>query len=127
MSEMIDGISHINTDELDQILQDANNQALIIDVREHEEYLEFHIPGVPLIPMGQIAQLVDQFDKNREYIFVCRSGKRSYEVAKYFKLLGFEQVHNYAGGMLDWDREIASGPDNIITEFDPELLERKQG
>lgn len=126
MSEMIGGISHINTEELNQMLQDPNNQTLIIDVREHDEYLEFHIPGLPLVPMNEIAQYVDEMDKSREYVFVCRSGKRSYEVAKYFQLSGFDQVHNYAGGMLDWDYEIASGPDNIVTTFDLKSLERKR-
>lgn len=126
MSEIIEGISHINTDELDEMLHNPDNEALIIDVREHDEYLEFHIPGIPLIPMNEIAQYVEEMDKSREYVFVCRSGRRSYEVAKYFQLLGFEKVHNYAGGMLNWDRETASGPDHIITAFDPKSLERKK-
>lgn len=106
MAEIIEGVSHLNTKELYQILKDPDQADVqIIDVREQEEYEAGHIPGVPLIPMSEIPDKIEQFDKNVEYIFVCRSGRRSLEVAKFFQSEGIEKVHNYAGGMLDWKEE----------------------
>lgn len=125
MSEVIQGVSHIDTEELAEILQDSGSRTIIIDVREPEEYIEAHIPGVPLIPMGEIVGFMDEFDKDREYVFVCRSGQRSFNVAKYFQQSGFDAVHNYAGGMLDWDGDVASGLEKVIVHpFDPAKLER---
>ncbi|MGG6310610.1 rhodanese-like domain-containing protein [Paenibacillus macerans] len=110
MPQMIEGISHIDTDELHALLQDPDNEAVVIDVREPFEYETAHIPGVPLIPMGDIPSRADEFAKDKEYVFVCRSGSRSFEVARYLQMLGFERVHNFYGGMLSWDREVVSGP-----------------
>lgn len=125
MSEIIQGVSHVDTEELSAILLDSNNHAIIIDVREPEEYAQAHIPGVPLIPMGEIISHMDDLDRDREYVFVCRSGQRSFNVAKYFQQQGFDAVHNYAGGMLDWDGEIATGLENVIEHpLDAKKLER---
>ncbi|WP_110931650.1 rhodanese-like domain-containing protein [Paenibacillus bouchesdurhonensis] len=125
MSEIIQGVSHVDTEELSAILLDSNNHAIIIDVREPEEYAQAHIPGVPLIPMGEIISYMDDLDRDREYVFVCRSGQRSFNVAKYFQQQGFDAVHNYAGGMLDWDGEIATGLENVIEHpLDAKKLER---
>lgn len=109
MPQMIEGISHIDTTELHNLLQSPANATVVIDVREPHEYQVAHIPGVPLIPMGEIPDRIDEFDKNQEYVFVCRSGARSFEVARYLQALGFPNVHNYLGGMLNWDGEIISG------------------
>lgn len=126
MSSVIEGISHLDVKELQSVLEDAANSSIVIDVREVEEYEAGHIPGIPLIPMGDIVDYLEQFDRGKEYIFVCRSGRRSLEVAKFFKNNGFDKVHNYLGGMLQWDGELAFGQEHIITEFHPEQLERKR-
>ncbi|GGG02202.1 rhodanese-like domain-containing protein [Paenibacillus aceti] len=124
MREIIAGISHIDSAELQLILQNPDNKTLIIDVREPGEYIAGHIPGIPLIPMNDIPDYVQELDADREYIFVCRSGGRSYEVARFLKHNGFEKVHNFYGGMLSWSYEVTEGPEKIIQQFDPALLER---
>jgi rhodanese-related sulfurtransferase len=111
-----EGISQINFDELKDIIENRTPSPILIDVRENEEYVEGHIPGVPLLPMGDIVDLIDQFDTNEEYILVCRSGRRSHEVAKFFKTNGIEKVHNYTGGMLDWNAPVHTGEGNIIKD-----------
>lgn len=122
------GISHIDSDELYSILQDDHNTSLIIDIREPHEYEQAHIPGIPLIPMGNIPLYVDVLDKNKEYIFICRSGQRSFEVAHYLSQHGFSQVHNFDGGMLSWMHETRSGLENLIMYLDGDLskLERRK-
>jgi rhodanese-related sulfurtransferase len=129
MSTIIDGISHLDSQELKDILSEAGNPVIVIDVREPEEYEAAHIDGLPLIPMGDIADVMDRLDPSKEYVFVCRSGRRSYEVAKFFSNSGFTKVHNHLGGMLAWQQqghEIAGGPaDDILENFTPEQLERK--
>lgn len=130
MPNIIEEVSHLNSKELKEVLSNADRQAIVIDVREPEEYEAAHIAGVPLIPMGDIIDIIDRLDAGKEYVFVCRSGRRSLEVAKFFQGNGFKNVHNYEGGMLNWQQEgheIAVGRDNIIEQFEsPEQLERKK-
>lgn len=117
MTMMVNGVSHVDKEELQALLKDDSRAAVIIDVREREEYIAGHIPSVPLIPMGEIAEYADDMDKDREYIFICRSGQRSLNVTRYFQELGFTNVHNFYGGMLGWDQEVAEGPEHIIDDF----------
>lgn len=123
---IIDGVPHVDAEELYDIVNNPEKRHIyVVDVREPEEYNAGHIPGVPLLPMGQIPELIEQFDKNAEYIFICRSGNRSLNVAKYFQMNGIQNVHNYAGGMLAWDKEIAEGPEHVVESFSMKGLERK--
>ena len=126
MAQTIEGIPHLDSSELNEILQDPASPVIVIDVREPEEYQAAHIPGLPLIPMGDMIDAVDQLDKSKPYVFVCRSGRRSLEVAKYFVANGFQDVHNYLGGMLNWQQEglpVASTTE--VPAFQLDQLERK--
>lgn len=97
-------ITQYGPDELKRIL--AEGQIQVIDVRTPEEYAEGHIPGVPLKPMQDVAEWMDELDPNKSYVFVCRSGNRSQRVAEFLQSNGFPHVGNYHGGMLIWDGEL---------------------
>lgn len=114
MSNENKGVTQIDKDELKNILSDSDNNKVVIDVREPEEYNEAHIPGVPLVPMQTIPDLLDGFDKDKEYVFVCRSGNRSQNVSLFMKQQGYEKVENYDGGMLVWDGETKAGMEKHI-------------
>ncbi len=75
---------------------------LVLDVREQWEYDEGHIPGVTLIPMGEIASRMDEIPTDKEVIVTCRSGNRSGQVTEFLRQEGFDNVHNLKGGILDW-------------------------
>ena len=55
--------------------------------------------------MGISQIKVDFFDKENEYIFICRSGIRSENVCHYLNEQGFKTV-NMVGGMLQYEGEI---------------------
>ncbi|MFC4182656.1 rhodanese-like domain-containing protein [Saccharococcus thermophilus] len=74
----------------------------IVDVREDEEVALGMIPGAKHIKMGEIPSRLDEFNKEEEYIFVCRSGRRSENVCYYLQELGY-RVRNMVGGMLEWE------------------------
>lgn len=124
MSTIIEGVSHVDHEQLSDILQDASSEVIVIDVRERDEYAAAHIPGVPLLPMGDIPEVIDEFDKSREYVFVCRSGARSLNVAKFFQDNGIDKVHNYLGGMLAWDKDIATGEERVVEQFSMAAIDR---
>lgn len=80
--------------------------ALVLDVREQEEYAAGHINGSKLIPLGQLAGRVDEIRQHegKPVVIVCRSGRRSEQAAGVLEKLGFRSVHNVQGGMLAWEK-----------------------
>ena len=75
----------------------------MLDVREQWEYDEGHIPGVTLIPMGDVASRLAEIPTDQEVIVTCRSGNRSGQITDFLRQQGFDNVHNMAGGILAWE------------------------
>ncbi len=99
----MENIEIITTEELEQLLKQGKNLELV-DVREDEEVEQGMIPGAKHIRMGDIPANMDYFDDEKEYIFICRSGRRSENVCYYMQDQGYK-VRNMAGGMLEWKGE----------------------
>jgi adenylyltransferase/sulfurtransferase len=77
----------------------------LLDVREAWELDIASVPGVVHIPMGDVAERVGEIDRSREVVVLCRSGRRSLEVARFLQQNGFKAV-NLAGGVLAWSRDL---------------------
>ncbi|MFO7305649.1 MAG: rhodanese-like domain-containing protein [Gammaproteobacteria bacterium] len=77
----------------------------LLDVREQWELAIASVPGAVHIPMGEIAARAHELDRSKETVVLCRSGRRSLEVAKFLQQNGFRAV-NLAGGILAWSREV---------------------
>ena len=97
-------IEIITTEELQKKLE-AGEKLELVDVREDEEVAQGMIPGAKHIRMMTIPENLDQFDKEKEYIFICRSGARSENVCYYMQDQGYK-VRNMIGGMLNWAGEV---------------------
>ncbi|ADU31218.1 Rhodanese domain protein [Evansella cellulosilytica DSM 2522] len=113
-----DGIKQIDVDELKALVKSPKEDTVLIDVREPEEYESGHIPGVPLVPMHTIPNLIDGFHKDKEYVFICRSGNRSQNVSLFLNENGVGKVTNFNGGMLSYDGETVNGSEIHITSVD---------
>ena len=93
----------ITPEELKKKLDEGENLELV-DVREDEEVAQGMIPGAKHIRMGEIPANLEYFDKDKEYIFICRSSARSGNVCYYLQEQGYK-VRNMIGGMLAWPGE----------------------
>ncbi|MCM3411385.1 rhodanese-like domain-containing protein [Metabacillus litoralis] len=76
----------------------------IVDVREVEEVQAGKIPCAFHIPLGLLEFRMNELDKSKEYILVCRSGGRSGRAYQFLENQGFNVI-NMTGGMLDWEGE----------------------
>lgn len=86
----------------------ANGDSLILlDVREDWEMSVASVQGVVHIPMAQVQARMSELDKNTEIVVLCRSGRRSLEVARLLQSNGYRTI-NLAGGILAWSRDIDS-------------------
>ena len=99
----------ISVDELKSRM-DAGEKINLIDVREPFENADFNIGGI-LLPLGKIQgmQVEDIEDhKEQEVILYCRSGNRSAQACLFLEMMGFKNVKNLAGGMIEWKQASVS-------------------
>ena len=73
----------------------------IVDVREPYEWQAGRIEGAALIPMNEVPYRLEDLDRDRPVVLVCRSGNRSGVVAAYLERAGFT-AWNMEGGMEEW-------------------------
>ncbi len=75
-----------------------------LDVREQEEWDEYHAPNTTLIPLGQLAARIGEIPvaKDAPIVVVCRSGNRSDEGRDILKRAGFTNVTSMDGGLKTW-------------------------
>lgn len=80
------------------------NDAIVLDVREDNEYLGGHIINSIHIPMSYLRDRIKELDKHKDkpIIVGCRSGHRSAHACSMLKKAGFETVYNLSGGVMAW-------------------------
>ena len=91
----------------DQLKDDAN--AVILDVRNEDEFSEGIIPGAINIDIykGQgFIYAIEELDKSKNYYVYCRSGGRSGQACSIMSQLGFENTYNLLGGIMNWEGEV---------------------
>ena len=96
-------MQHLTAPELAARLADpAQEQPLLLDVRENWEFETCHIAGSTLIPMHLIPVRVSEIDDEREIVCICHHGARSMQVAAFLERNGFSNVTNLTGGVHAW-------------------------
>ncbi len=81
---------------------DAGETPFILDVREPNEYQINRIPGSTLIPLGELPRRYQELPKDREIVAQCKMGGRSAKAMDFLKSVGFTNVKNLRGGILEW-------------------------
>jgi len=76
----------------------------VLDVREQWEYDEGHIPGVVLIPLGEVPNRLGEIPTDKNVIVTCRTGNRSGQATDFLRQNGFDNVHNMQGGIVAWEQ-----------------------
>ena len=96
----------ISAEEAKRIV-DSDEEYIILDVREQDEFDEGHISGAILIPYTEIENKAEEMlpDKDKLILVYCRSGRRSKIAAESLAKLGYANVKEF-GGIIDWPYEI---------------------
>jgi rhodanese-related sulfurtransferase len=96
---------NISTQEvIDKIFKGIEIQ--LIDVREPDEYASGRIAGSKLIPLSQFTERTNEINAEGEVICICRSGNRSAKACEHLSSIGFNNVKNMDGGMLEWKGDV---------------------
>ena len=80
---------------------------VLIDTREPHEYAEANIAGSKLVPPAMVADEIEAAvpDKSAKVILHCRSGVRSMTAAEQMAEMGYTDLANVSGGILEWQAE----------------------
>ena len=80
----------------------ASREALLIDVREPDEWREGHVAGARHIPLGDLAARLAEVPRDRSVLLFCRSGNRSGKATAFLRQQGYAQATNVEGGIIAW-------------------------
>src|SRR5262249_45959776 len=80
--------------------------AVLVDVRERDEWEQGRIPGAVHVPRGNLESRIEQAapDRSTPVLLYCAVGNRSPFAAKSLAELGSERPVSLAGGYTDWQR-----------------------
>lgn len=95
-------IQQLNVNEAVRLMNDEN--VVLLDVREGNEYSSGHIRDSIHIPMSALSKRISELEKykNKQILAYCRSGSRSNSACSSLSKQGFESVSNLAGGIMSW-------------------------
>ena len=91
-----------------QVVQLMNNDdSLILDVRENQEFEDGHIANSIHIPMSEVKNRLSELEKYKQsqVIVGCRSGHRSARICSLLKKKGFNNIFNLRGGIMAWQSD----------------------
>ena len=88
----------------DAVAKINREKAVIVDVREPEEYVKGHLTNAKNIPLAQLDERLPQVVKNKALpvILVCEKGSRAVRAEAQAKKLGYAGAQALAGGMKAW-------------------------
>jgi sulfur-carrier protein adenylyltransferase/sulfurtransferase len=104
MAEARKQVPEVSAQQVNDLLRNNGKPAVILDVRESDEWRQGHLEGAVSLPRGFLEIKVESTvpDKNTPIIAYCAGGVRSLIAGKALKELGYENVTSMAGGYGAW-------------------------
>jgi rhodanese-related sulfurtransferase len=97
-------IELVSPSDAAEVIEDDPAGLVVLDIRTPEEFNEVRLAGAVNVDFydTDFAEQLDGLDKNDPYVMYCRSGNRSADAAKTMKDLGFVEVYEIDGGIVNW-------------------------
>lgn len=89
-----------------KIKLDNREEFTLLDVRDSHEYYMSDIEGTTRIPLDDLNERLNELEKDKEIIVMCRSGSRSAKATEILQKSGFSKASNLKGGINDWAKHI---------------------
>lgn len=82
----------------------ARAGAVIVDVREVNEFEQRRVPGAALVPLSSFAARYEELPRDRPLLVMCASGNRSQAATAHLLRNGWTDVVNVSGGIVAWEK-----------------------
>jgi rhodanese-related sulfurtransferase len=96
------GVPAVSVQQAAEMQGEDGVGALIVDVREPNEYTQLRARGAVLLPLGRLNGRVRDLPRDRELLLMCRTGGRSQNATQFLQAQGFANVSNVSGGIVAW-------------------------
>jgi rhodanese-related sulfurtransferase len=83
------------------------DNALLLDVRDADEFAEGHVPGSVNLPLPALRCDPSSLPKDRPILAYCKVGQRGYYAVRFLRQHGYD-ARNVAGGILTWEKAQAA-------------------
>lgn len=94
--------TEIEIAELHQLLENPDCTALVVDVREPEEYVGGHLPGAVNWPLSRLDERLSSLPRDRSLVLYSGHGRRSAEACSRLHEAGFHDLCHLRGGLEAW-------------------------
>lgn len=96
--------------------------AVIIDVREENEFAAGHVKGAKNIPLSQFRERMDEIPKDVPVYVHCRSAQRSYNAVMALENSGYDNAYNISGSFLgislyEYYKDQTENREPIVTQY----------
>jgi rhodanese-related sulfurtransferase len=91
-------VPEIDVEELARLRETG---VALVDVRQADEYEEFHVPGAQLIPLAEVPERMEEIPDDERVYVICAGGGRSAKAVDFLNRQGYDTV-NVAGGSKAW-------------------------
>ncbi len=102
-------LNNITVNEANSLIKENkdNQSFFILDIRTPEEFNSGHIEGAINLDFYKedFRDKLDQLDKDKKYLIYCRTANRSGQALEIMRDLGFTEVYNMLGGIVEWEKE----------------------
>lgn len=82
-------------------VESRRDELRLLDVREDDEWTVGHIEGAKHIPLSELPARLDEIDRDRTIVTVCRAGGRAAQAAQVLSGSGWS-TEVMKGGMNPW-------------------------
>ena len=89
---------HLSVTELYEHL----NEWQLVDIRDHQAFLQGHIPGAVNLNNNNLQNYIDGHDFEKPLVVICYVGNSSKAAAGILGNAGFDEVYSLDGGMTIW-------------------------
>jgi rhodanese-related sulfurtransferase len=106
VNDALTRIPEISAEEVSKKLE-TNEDFVLVDTREKEEYEAGHLPNAIYLSKGVIERDIEQHvpDLDKEIVLYCGGGYRSALAADNLKKMGYKNVKSQAGGWREWNEK----------------------
>ncbi|MEE9352481.1 MAG: rhodanese-like domain-containing protein [Thiotrichaceae bacterium] len=129
IAEILPQIKEVFPWDVEEILE-SDSQAVLVDIREQDEFDALHIEGSILAQRGILESCCD-WDyaetipalvtaRNKQVIVICRSGNRSALAAKVMQEMGYQNVTSMKTGIKGWNDSDYPLQDKAANAVDPD-------
>ncbi|EIF31673.1 dinucleotide-utilizing enzyme possibly involved in molybdopterin or thiamin biosynthesis [Burkholderia sp. Ch1-1] len=91
---------------LKAIMERADSNPILLDVRDANELEVCRLPGVLHIPLDELSERTALLDSRETYYLICYGGLRAERAAIILQDVGFPHVKVLEGGMKRWVRDV---------------------